>query len=116
MSCCLLGVIAVASLCWSRLRSASLHASDNMACVHSGESLTSTFAAGLPGVPKFASPGQVFLICAMLAPLLALVLLTQHYEHYVTRARANDRTLLAEMLAQPICNALHTVRAQEAKR
>lgn len=30
-------------------------------------------------------------------------LATAHLGHYVTRAQANERTLLAEVMAQPIC-------------
>jgi hypothetical protein len=32
-------------------------------------------------------------------------LAAEHVSHYVARAHANDRTVLAEILAQPICSS-----------
>jgi hypothetical protein len=37
------------------------------------------------------------------AGLLASALGAWHLGHYVERAQANERTLLAEILAQPVC-------------
>jgi hypothetical protein len=43
-------------------------------------------------------------VVAALAVLLAVsALAARHLSHYLDRARANQRTLLAELMAQPIC-------------
>ncbi|QCI68813.1 hypothetical protein [Phreatobacter stygius] len=38
-------------------------------------------------------------------------LATQHFDHYAARARISERSLLAEILAQPLCMGATAVRA-----
>ena len=43
-------------------------------------------------------------VVAVLAALLVVAALAAHHlGHYLDRARANQRTLLVELMAQPIC-------------
>jgi hypothetical protein len=50
---------------------------------------------------------QLRLAAVSAATAIALIagsaLAAQHFDHYATRAQAGGRTLLAEILAQPIC-------------
>lgn len=41
---------------------------------------------------------------AVVTVLLLSIFSTQHFSHYMSRAEANDRTLLAEIAAQPLCS------------
>jgi hypothetical protein len=58
-----------------------------------------------------SSLGSAVVIASM---ILALTFGALHFEHYAERARANERSLLAELVAQPICTG--TVRAPAAVR
>jgi hypothetical protein len=42
-------------------------------------------------------------LAATAVPAALAVLAAQHLGHYAARAEANDRSLLAEILAQPVC-------------
>jgi hypothetical protein len=42
-------------------------------------------------------------VAALAALLVVAALAVHHLGHYLDRARANQRTLLAELMAQPIC-------------
>lgn len=42
------------------------------------------------------------------------MLLVQHLDHYLDRAQANDRNLLAEIVAQPICTGARSGAAAVA--
>jgi len=42
------------------------------------------------------------------------VFVAQHLEHYLERAQENDRSLLAEILAQPICTGASAGQAVAA--
>lgn len=48
-------------------------------------------------------PGNAAGIAFGLGSLVLAVLVVQHAGHYVSRAEANQRTVLTELLAQPIC-------------
>lgn len=75
MLCCGIGVMAIAAtvMCRKRWRAA---------------------------VPRASLAGTA---AAMAASITLSVLGAQHLGHYVERARANERSLLAEIMAQPIC-------------
>lgn len=57
-------------------------------------------------------PARVAAITAGLA--LAVALAAWHLPHYLSRAEANDRTVLAEILAEPLCIA-PAARAESAR-
>ncbi len=40
--------------------------------------------------------------------VVAWMFVAQHLEHYLDRAQANDRGLLAEIMAQPVCTGAQT--------
>jgi hypothetical protein len=40
--------------------------------------------------------------------VVAWMFVAQHLTHYLDRAQANDRSLLAEVMAQPICSGAET--------
>ena len=42
-------------------------------------------------------------LAVVAASITLLALGAQHFGHYVGRARANERSLVAEIMAQPIC-------------
>jgi hypothetical protein len=63
-----------------------------------------------PAPGRSGFPGGLTLATAALAALLGSALLAQHLGHYLGRAQANDRTLLAEIMAQPICSGTPAAR------
>lgn len=46
----------------------------------------------------------VTLATTAIALIAGWALAAQHFSHYVARAQANERGVLAEILAQPICS------------
>jgi hypothetical protein len=66
-----------------------------MICCAFAAMLASPFFVWLRGVSRTLVAAAVFLTLAA----LSLV----HAEHYLARANANDRTLLAEIAAAPLC-------------
>lgn len=92
MVCCTLSVamIATSATLWKRL----------MMAVGRGGAVRLACVAGDPsGVARPPS-----MIAAVVASYVALALVLPHLDHYAARAHANDRTVLAEILAQPICS------------
>ncbi len=79
--CCALGALIIAAIAaWRRL----LRAASGW---HRGVRWVAAFAAALAlGVGAAAA--------------------SQHLDHYTARAEINRRTVLAEMLAQPICDGI----------
>jgi len=45
--------------------------------------------------------------------LMGVLLLFQHLGHFIDRARANERSLLAEVIAAPICSGSATFALNE---
>jgi hypothetical protein len=56
-----------------------------------------------PGSPSGPSLRRLPVVAALAALLAVSALAAHHLGHYLDRARANQRTLLAELMAQPIC-------------
>jgi hypothetical protein len=48
--------------------------------------------------------------------VIAWMFLAQHLTHYLDRAQANDRSLLAEIVAQPICTGAQTTPVASLSR
>jgi hypothetical protein len=44
------------------------------------------------------------LACLAAAGLAIMTLVSEHAGHYADRARANDRSVIAELFAQPLCS------------
>ena len=56
-----------------------------------------------PGSPARPILRRLPVVAALAALLAASALVAHHLGDYLDRARANQRTLLAELMAQPIC-------------
>jgi hypothetical protein len=57
-------------------------------------------------------------LAAVAASITLSALGAQHFGHYLERARANERSLLAEIMAQPVCTgspAVSLARAASAE-
>ncbi|MBB6468995.1 hypothetical protein HNQ96_004882 [Aminobacter lissarensis] len=79
--CCALGALIIAAIAaWRRLLS-----------------VTSGWHRGVCWVAAVA---------AALALGVGAAAAAQHFGHYAARAEINERTVLAEMLAQPICDGI----------
>jgi hypothetical protein len=53
--------------------------------------------------PAGARTSLAATLAVVAASITLLALGAQHFGHYVGRARANERSLVAEIMAQPIC-------------
>lgn len=56
-----------------------------------------------PWKPAGARSSLAATLAVVAASIALLAVGAQHFGHYVGRARANERSLVAEIMAQPIC-------------
>lgn len=79
--------------------------------------LTGAFVAGniaVAGRAAFLRQGALALALCGVAGTGAAVgapILAEHAGHYATRAAANDRSILEEIMAQPLCSGASTTLA-----
>ncbi|QND52168.1 hypothetical protein HB779_09785 [Phyllobacterium sp. 628] len=74
--------------------------------------IAAAWRRGLKAIVGWQPLAKRVAIVAALATLLisSATLAAHHYEHYAARAQIHDRSVLAEILAQPIC----TTRSPDA--
>jgi hypothetical protein len=102
MLCCgfVLLILAAAAGWWRRLTRATRRLAPTVAVDCAGECH--------PGAPSRPVLRGLPVVAALAALLAVSALAAHHLGHYLDRARANQRTLLAELMAQPICTgAVH---------
>jgi len=61
-----------------------------------------------PRKPAGARTSWAATLAVAAASIALSALGAQHFGHYVGRARANERSLVAEIMAQPICKGART--------
>ena len=64
-----------------------------------------------PAVPRTSLAAT---LAAVAASITLSALGAQHFGHYLERARANERSLLAEIMAQPVCTGSPAVSLARA--
>jgi hypothetical protein len=104
MACCALGALLIATVLmwWKRLRAAipwrpfARGAEEELADVANAQLLPL-------GLRARGKPSWALVVPVLAASLVVSGLVARHLDHYVERARANERDLLAEIMAQPIC-------------
>jgi hypothetical protein len=78
-----------------------------LCCLFSALMAGNVALAGQAGVSLFRRPGAVAAAALLLAAAGGIAVapaVAEHAAHYAAQAEANDRSVLEEILAQPLCS------------